>query len=706
MRHWHRKLVSSLLPLLAIFIVILSIIGGIRSYTPVPTWDMWGPFLSAYKLGEAGGLSDIFSLHNEHRIIIARLFFWVDMYLFNGNTIFLIVINYLLAAIAAWTLFLITRESPFYKEEKTTFSATAFLATSLCFTWMQWENFTWAFQSQFFAAQLIPLIAFFLLYKSTVAPESSTRYFWLACIAGVFSAGAMANGVIALALMAIVSFIFGMRRWQSLVLIALSLVISISYFHNFHTPGNHGSLGKTLLHQPLDSLHYVLLYIGSPAFFMTGKSSAATMAGLFILLSAIFFAIQTFRDRRNDYFIILLLTYLLYIGGSALGTAGGRLVFGLDQALSSRYTTPAIMAWATLAIIYTHYFHSRTNTIIKSIYLILTLSLIPQQLTALRNKEADLHEKLFAALAAELQIHDNKQIQVIFPSADYVLNASQEPSRLNYSVFGDRRIRDAREEIATKAPTQLLGTAKCEGHLDLIQEVDGAPDQLAVHGWIYNYADSSVPSVVRILDKNGIIVGRAVTGAPRSDVAELVSRKARYSGFSGYLSKSAHRGKLTLVSEERGGCHIDGLFQDSVFTARPSYFSAPDRFASTDTIAEQRGWNGHDVDGSRATGYKVLGTFAIQDKLPHNQLTLRLQKGDSIYYRSGGSGFHQISVGGHTDEFKTDLPLAPEWTILKFDQPSLPESFTVTLTDSGTAEGTWSAVALRITNDDPPIRSK
>lgn len=706
MRHWQRNFISALPPLLTTFIVVLSIIGGIRSYTPVPTWDMWGPFLSAYKISEAGGLNDIFSLHNEHRIIIARLFFWVDMYLFNGNTIFLITLNYILAAIAAWTFILITRESPFYKEEKTTFAIAAFLAISFCFTWMQWENFTWAFQSQFFAAQLIPLIAFLLLYKSTAAPEASTRYFWLACIAGIFSAGTMANGVIALALMAIVSFVFGMRRWQSLTLIALSIIISISYFHNFHAPGNHGSLSKTLLHQPLDSLHYVLLYIGSPAFFMTGKSSAATLAGLFILLSAIFFSVQTFRTRRNDRFIILLLTYLLYIGGSALGTAGGRLVFGLDQALSSRYTTPAVMAWATLAVIYTHYFHSRANTIIKYTSITLMLSLVPQQLTALRNKEADLHEKLFAALAAELQIRDNKQIQMIFPSADYVLNASKEPSRLNYSVFGDRRIRDAREEIATKAPTQLLGTSKCEGHLDLIQEVDGAPDQLAVHGWIYNHADSSVPSIVRILDKNGIIVGRAVTGTPRSDVAELVSRKARYSGFSGYLSKSAHRGKLTFVSEERGGCHIDGLFQDSVFTARPSYFSAPDRFASTDTIAKQSGWDGHDFDDSIASGYKVLGTFETQDKSPRNQLTLRLQKGDSIYYRSGGGGLHQISVDGYTDEFNTDLPLAPEWTILKFDQPSLPASFTVTLTDSGNAEDTWSAVALRITNNDSPERSE
>jgi hypothetical protein len=698
-KDWQSKLFSPLAATITVIIIALSIIGGIRSFTPVPTWDMWGPFVGIYKLGEPGGLSYLFSLHNEHRIIISRLFFWADMYLFNGNTASLIALNYLLAAAAAWMLILIARESPIHKEDNPNFLAFVLLATSLCFTWMQRENFTWAFQSQFFAAQLIPLIALYLLYKSSQPSASRNRYFWSACIAGILCAGTMANGVIALALMAAVSFLFGTPRWQRLVLIVLSTVVSIAYFYNFHTPGNHGSLSKTLIHQPIDALHYVMLYIGSPAYFITGKSSAATWAGLFILLSSTFFSVQTFRHRRNDYLIILLLTYLLYIGGSALGTAGGRLVFGLEQALSSRYTTPAIMAWAVLALIFVHYFNDRAKFAFKAFALLLMLSLVPQQWTALHNKEADSHQKLVAALAAELQIRDNKQIKTIFPSADYVLEASKVPSRLNYAIFGDSRIRDAREEITTQAPSNLIGTPQCQGHLDRIEEIAGAPDYLAVRGWIFNPTNATVPTTVRILDKRGVIVGRVLTGLPRNDVSKKISRKARYSGFDGYLTKSSSRGKLTLVSDENGGCHIDGLLQDSIYTARPSYFSPPDHFADMDTIQKQTGWSRELVAGSSANGFKVIGTLASNSKNSKNELVLRLRKGDSIYYRSGGGASNRVSVDGFTDEFRQDLPVAREWTILKFDQPSLPDSFAVTLTNSGNSSDDWAAVALRMTGD-------
>jgi len=689
-----------LLTLATIFIITLSIAGGVRSYTPVPTWDMWGPFLSAYKLSNPGALGDIFSLHNEHRIIIARLLFWMDMYLFNGNTISLIILNYLLAAAAAYTFALIVRDCFPKESEKSTRIATTLFTTALCFTWMQQENFTWAFQNQFFAAQLAPLVSMFLLYKASISSENGRLYYWLACTGGVLCAGTMANGVIALPLMAATSFIFGFRRWQSVVLSILSAVVATAYFYNFHTPGNHGSLSQTLTHSPLGVLHYVLLYIGSPAYFMTGKTQAATLTGLFILLSAIYFSIQTLRFRRNDHLIIFLLIYLLYIGGSALGTAGGRLVFGLDQALSSRYTTPAVMGWATLAIIYVRYFYHRVAFVVPTALLIVTLALIPQQLNALQNKRGDLHEKLVAALAAELQIRDQKQIQMIFPSADYVLKAAIEPSNLHYSIFGDERIRGAHEEQGYSAPTKLLETSQCQGHVDLIRDVEGTVDYLFIQGWIYNAKQKSTPSMVRIIDRNGKIVGRAVTGMPRSDVRAVVSKKATYSGFSGYINKSASRGKLTIVSDEQDGCHIEGLLQDDAFTARPSRFAAPDRFASTRAIYQQSGWNGYDADRSYSSDYKILGTYASQQKSTNNKLVLKLQKGESIYYRASENGTHRLIINGFEDEYRADLPAATEWTILKFDQPSLPESFTVTLTDDGQTNETWSAVALRVPNSD------
>ena len=49
-------------------------------------------------------------------------------------------------------------------------------------------------------------------------------------------------------------------------------------------------------------------------------------------------------------FCVTLVGFLAYLGGSAFGTAGGRLLLGLPQALTSRYATPVLLGWCTLAV--------------------------------------------------------------------------------------------------------------------------------------------------------------------------------------------------------------------------------------------------------------------------------------------------------------------------------------------------------------------
>lgn len=553
---------KALLATLTTTITILAILGGFNSYNPVPFWDMWGSYLNAHEITNSNGVELLLSQHNEHRIILSRILFWIDFKIFEGSVAPLIILNFIFAGLAALVFYTITSHCLPDKEYRHTRFSLNCLSLSLCFVWMQHENFTWGFQSQFFAAQLLPLASLFTLYLSQ-NPKPNSKIFIIACTLGVASAGTMANGVIALPLMTLFSLAMRSSHRRTMTLAILSSVIITAYFYNFHTPGNHSSLTKSLIQHPIETLHYTLVYIGSPIYYITGQHGAPLIAGITVLAGAIHLSYKSLENKRSDPLVILLLVYILYIGGSAVGTAGGRLIFGIDQALSSRYTTPAIMAWIALLIAYSRQFkqHCNKHLLPQLISLILIASLLPQQITALEKTHNDVHESLVAALAIELKIRDIKQIRFVAPTVDYAFQHADTPIQKNYSIFNDLRIRDTKEEIGAQAPKALLKAPICNGYLDSITTIDGDSNYRAVRGWIYNKSTKSVPSVVKIIDQNGIIIGRALTGGVRPDVQSIISRHATYSGFNGYILSSAPEGKLTIFAftPESGadGCRFD-----------------------------------------------------------------------------------------------------------------------------------------------------
>ena len=177
-------------------IVMTSIIGGVISFSPVPYWDMWDGYIDFYSKVLAGDYSAWWAPHNEHRIVLSRLFFWGDIRWFGGLSYSLIVINYLLAAAGCIVFVQFLNEAFKPLPNKSTRPFFMCVLVGWLFCWSQHENFTVGFQSQFFMAQLLPLCAFYFIYKMSSAPEKSTQYFVIASIFGVLAAGTMANGII------------------------------------------------------------------------------------------------------------------------------------------------------------------------------------------------------------------------------------------------------------------------------------------------------------------------------------------------------------------------------------------------------------------------------------------------------------------------------------------------------------------------------
>jgi len=678
------------LALVTLLIVTLCVAGGVRNYTPVPFWDMW----DALQLQFTKGASGLLDLHNEHRIVFARLLFMMDLGLFKGSQVFLLVVNYLLAGLSALLLILITRRCIPEPEGRALRFALTCLIISLCYAWSQRENFIWAFQSQFFLAQQLPLLAFYLLYLSSAQERHRTLLFALASLTGIACAGTMANGVLALPIMAVLALFLGLGRSRALLLGVLGAFVCGLYFLRFQSPGQQESLP---LSHPLQLLHYLLAYLGGPGFHVTGSSRVAVFGGLFMLGSCLYFAVLALTQRRNDRLLFLLLAFLLYIGISAVGVASARLLMGIEQAFSSRYATPTLMAWIVLLLIYARVFHFaqlRPSTTVIAV-LLLSLTLLPQQRHALENNAADIHARMLGALAVEMGINDEDRIRLIYPFPHDLLQHAPPMARAHYAVYNDERLRDALLEQDKPAQPQWTQAPRCAGFVDSISPLANDPGYLYVQGWMYDTKNKAVPSTIRIIDQQGVVVGRAFTGIPRPDVRREIGKRARYSGFSGYISNKAARGDLLLAGGGARTCTISGQFKSDAFSVRPSSFSVAGNFASVATITSRQGWGGSDPQYSSAPGYDVIGTFNLEAKSPRNVLTLSIVKGQSIYYRSSAVGQHNLYIADHEKEFLSLLPISPDWMILDFNRPELPQRFTVVISDDSPSNEAWSAVALQ-----------
>lgn len=540
---------SKLFFLAALVFVVLAIIGGIRAYSPVPFWDMWDGYLGFFSKVISGDMSAWWAQHNEHRIVLARVFFWLDLTLFAGQGWFLIVVNYLLQSIVCMLYWNIWKESRSDKHQWIGYFLIAWL-----FWWIQKDNLEWGFQSQFILAQLLPLSSLYFLHRSVHAETDLNKWFVLALALGILSVGSMANGVLALPIMAVYSILVRMG-WRRITTLSVVSVFAVgAYFYGYVAPSGHGSLGQALSTNPLGLLHYVVVYVGG-AFSFGDKHVglwASTLAGVFLVGSSVLFAFKALARPKDATLPIALLAFILYIGGTALGTAGGRLIFGIDQALESRYMTPSLMAWAALLILYLPKIYSLRLSVQSKLwvyFVIILLLMLPKQLESLGSKKNRNFDRQLAALAVELGVKDESQIKHVFPSVPWILDIAEKPIAANWSIFGMAPIKDLREMQGNKLDGQNV-TEICMSAIDEVLIINGESQYLKIRGWIFDPVRNKVPEYALLVDAVGAVYGVVLTGDDRKDVANAINSNARYAGFRGYLWADAQDKVVKILVPE------------------------------------------------------------------------------------------------------------------------------------------------------------
>jgi hypothetical protein len=677
--------------IIALIFIAFAIVGGIQAYSPVPFWDMWDGYLEFYMKVSAGDLSSWWAQHNEHRIILARIFFWIDLFFFQGEVWFLIIINYILICITAVIYSLAWNEHSSNK-----YKFFNYFIISWLFSWSQNENLIWGFESQFILAQLLPLTAFYMLHKSVVSEKYSVEYFWGAVIFGVLALGSMANGIIALPLLTILSLFLGVG-WRRASIVAIFSILSVwLYLYGFSAPAGHGSLMQTLKENPIGMFEFILVYIGGPFYYFVNGGAwgiiIAKIAGAIFILGSIGFAWRAVTSSKIPTLEFAMLFFIIYIGGTAFGTAGGRLTFGIEQAVASRYMTPALMAWASLAVLCAPLFKSGIRWMIGA-FLILLL-MLPHQVTALRSQHDLLYQRNLAALAIELGVKDQPQISNLWFNADATLAVAERAREQNLSIFGMKPLAKLRDRIGRSTESDSNEARICVGHLDSTIEISKEKRFIKISGWIYDEKNNSeLNKILSIVDGGGKIVGFALAGLRRDDVGIAINKNARESGFTGYLLSETQGSELTVV-DENSICRME--IKVPVIPYELLSLDSLENIVSVTNsdIIEGNEWMGKDYKKSSFPGMSIYGTY-INSDADRGSITIQIKRGDSLLYRSGPTIGRQFLQVIDWDSPPLVLPIAQDWHVLELSNSKLPYSFKIRISDFGDNWGEWSAIALK-----------
>jgi len=531
--------VSYAMVVLAVVFVAFAIVGGVRRYLPIPYWDMWFGYVGFMTRSDLSTWQAWWGQHNEHRILLSRLLFWVDYRLFGASLASLIVVNYVLAAWAAVLFVWALRERIGALHARNGALTLAGLVVVVIFSWLQSENFNWAFQSQFFLAQTVPLAALLALYRAQTT--LSTSWFIAAAALGVLACGTMANGVAALPMLVVMAALCG-ASLRRICLLAVLTVGMLAYYFNDYQSANASRSIEAVARHAVDLIQYTLVYLGGPVYIGTGGNApAAAGAGLFLAVAAVYFMSLASRRKERDALGIALALFILYVASTALLTALGRYDHGVGQAASSRYQTPTLMAWTALLILSAPWLmraFARRPLSLAAAALLVPLALLPQQRSALKHDRDGAFERWMAILAIEMGVNDPRQIGFIYPASASVLVLSEPLKADDMAAFGDPILDPIELGVGRSLPADA-SVSQCRGTIDSTAMLPDAPGFLRIEGRVISAGVRRARTLVQVLDDERHVVGYAFTRDRSTREVDAAGAPENLTHFSGYLAIGA-----------------------------------------------------------------------------------------------------------------------------------------------------------------------
>jgi hypothetical protein len=299
-------------------------------------------------------------------------------------------------------------------------------------------------------------------------------------------------------------------------------------------------------------------------------------------------------------------------------------------------------------------------------------------------------EQKIAALAISLQVNDANQIKNIFPDPKYALEIGKKSSDLGLSVFSKNGYESIEKSQSLGMNIEKIQN-DCKGSIDGIEELVDEPEYLKISGWFFDAKRKSIPSVLNFVNTQNAIVGRALTGSWRGDVAKVYGQNYKLSGFKGYIPKR-YLGQVIAIDVNGGDCGILTFLPPLKEAASGSLLQLKD-VVTVNSLVNTGNWLGGDYQKTINDNFIIYGSY-IQSDVDRGSISIKYNQGQKLFYRSGPLGGRQL-LKMQSGKL-ISLPVVLDWTALHLPNTLLNQKEEViVILDDGSQFGEWSAIALR-----------
>lgn len=673
---------------LALGVAFTSVELARIAWSPLPYWDEW----EQITLEET--LQSLFDQHNEHRLFFPKLIFAADLLFTDGSKVLTFASTIVLQVVHTAVLFYLLGKAGVTGRAVRLACISMLLA--LLLSPMQVENLTTGFQVQWALTFLASTVSFAIL---ATGYDSIGRVL-LACSAAGVACFSMASGVFTPVVLLVLSFVLNTRA-ETRAIIALSTVLYlVLFFSGYHSVAGHSDPAESIKRvEELSS--FLLAYIGAPLGFAVfgteDRVHAAVLGGIVLFSLAAMTTLLTLvqrpslkRDARLAVFAVM-----ISIGMSGGATALGRLDFGIDGALASKYMTPAlIFTGCTLSVFLCTLLGTNLKKYVGlafSCFAVFFIDAQNEHTLMAKDFAVRLHDKRTLAGSALLTgVFDEAAMVAVHPNPDIPFSRAEALKSSALSIFA--KTRDQLSQVEA-VKNEIASVGSCEGALTEIKRLPKA-GEFSVSGW----ADRAVSDahIVIFDDVNGVVRGY---GAPH-----LLGSHGAKVKWTGYLvTDSDVSGTKALMQGSKSTCILPGKEQSSIVRIEPIGDATllADKTTVVDLILDD-GWqlNGQypfaptasfpgAVYGSWVGADENVGSITWEYTATPGLYEIRLP------YLSGPAEGATIEGRSLLDDsviFSHSPSVAEQWVSLSFLVNNTGGGMKIVISDNGDSWGQWVAV--------------
>jgi hypothetical protein len=335
----------------ALVIVLRTMWVSYQHLLPSPIADMYAFWLPLHEHGFQ--VADLLKPHNEHIILVPRLFYLADVKLAAGTGVLLQVGSWLLA-LGVPLVFAWAARRYFFTDRRNAWMYLG-LVTLCYFHGEHLGSFVWGFMIQHWLESL-SVVLLSLCFARLASDEGAAglRLYAASLVLALVAIFSMGSGVVCL--LATVAAGIALRlRWRPVLYFALLTAGCILLYHKLN-PSQFGRSFSVLWNEPLAATKFFLATLGGPflrcvtwpapvLFWRAHPNRAVALGAALLVAAVVLLAREAFRRRRPGTFAVFHAVLILYVLGSALVLVLSRLSVDPFYGTEPKYAATMLLGW-------------------------------------------------------------------------------------------------------------------------------------------------------------------------------------------------------------------------------------------------------------------------------------------------------------------------------------------------------------------------